>query len=194
MRGKQSILWISISQSRWSLMHLYTYIRKLFNIPPLNTFLYKRLSFIRWNIKKKRKGNFLRYLCKWETLAKLKFNNNSWIIGKVIITRRIKLPSSASFLLNPRKSKKFYDPSFPLLRSISREIEFVLSCLHIASLDYFYELWRDVIENGRICQDNGSVDGHPFGILDGGRKNQKLAAEVVQSGGKLVSIPMPRLF
>lgn len=50
-----------------------------------------------------------------------------------------------------------------------------------------------MIENGHICQDNGSVDGHPFGILDGGRKNQKLAAEVVQSGGKLVSIRMPSI-
>lgn len=37
------------------------------------------------------------------------------------------------------------------------------------------------------------MDGHPFGILDGGRKNQKLAAEVVQSGRKLVSIRMPSI-
>ena len=44
------------------------------------------------------------------------------------------------------------------------------------SLDYSR---LGVIENGRICQDNGAADGQPFGILDGGRKNQ-LAAEVVQ--------------
>lgn len=50
-----------------------------------------------------------------------------------------------------------------------------------------------MIENGRICQDNGSVDGHPFGILDGARKNQKLATEVVQSGRKLVSIRIPSI-
>lgn len=37
------------------------------------------------------------------------------------------------------------------------------------------------------------MDGHPFGTLDGGRKNQKLAAEVVQSGRKLVSIRMPSI-
>lgn len=109
-------------------------------------------------------------------------------IDKVIITRRIKVP--ILFIKScPRNSTILHSPSFLL----SREIEFVLSCLHIASLDCFYELWRDVIENGRICQDNGSVDGHPFGILDGGRKNQKLAAEVVQSGRKLVSIRMPSI-
>lgn len=110
--------------------------------------------------------------------------------GKVIITRRIKVPPS--FLLNLVQEilRSFIPLLLPPFLLLSREIEFVLPCLHIASLDYFYEFWRDVIENGRICQDNGSVDGHPFGILDGGRKNQKLAAEVVQSGRKLVSIRM----